>query len=1174
MARSIAPLTPSDPRRLGRYWLAGRLGAGGQGVVYEGYGEAGERVAIKVPRYDSAESRAGLAKEAAAAQRVASFCTAKVIEAQVDSAPLYIVSEFVPGPSLRRVVAESGSYEKDALRRLAIGVATALTAIHQGGIVHRDLKPDNIIMGPDGPRLIDFGVAREVGPTTSGPIMGTPGYMPPEVFSGRGASEASDLWAWAMVVLFAARGKDVIEAEDPAAVIGRVMEFEPDVCGLPEPLDALVAAALARDPTERPAAGEVLLRLLGHGGQAPLRRGDDLLERGLTQAGVLTGRPEPDLGAIAEELYGELTEAERATAPEVFLRMIDGDELRPVGRDELPDSQAVDAMLTVFGAAGLVTRSGAAYELATPGLLHAWPRLRDWVAGNREGLPVHRRLAEAAVLWSEHGRRPADLMHGSALDRTLQWAATANKDLTLGGREREFLDEAVSLARTRARRRRLVAAALAVLLVVALGGLGTAEYLRRESSRQRDDALARELALRAADLRQSDPQVAKLLSVAGWRLSSELPETRGALYDSLSQTATSVFLDPDYTAATVQNLSQDGRVLVSVDGGTARIWDVTGQRRIGVLSGVGADVSQAALAPDGHTLALLDHEGVRLWDTRTGRPLGAPIARQGRRSGGGTLSFDGSGRYLAIPWGAKALPEWWDVAKRKQLTAPSGAALNAISRDGRFGYVVKGYNAELWDLRRGKRTPIPPERDKGVINQTTFSDDGKMMMTTELVNSRETSRIRMFEVSSGEGVMGQEGGVGPGGGVGPEAGFVFGDAFIANWGDRERLTLQRRSTFDTVFGEALPAFFDTVYSQALPAFVGGLRFDLADRAVRYLDEHGAVHTEDVSMVFDRPIGGGSEGGDVRLAPSTRVLAAIGEDRIEVRDAVTGRALMKPVSRSGGGATAFSPDGRRLALAADDTVHIVDLTGYKVAARLKLGGGVEQGAQALAFSPDGRTLAVSRYGEHGRVELWDLERGSRRAETGTGAKALAFRPDGRLLVTGNPLQLIDPEKGVIRPPEQGTGQLAGAFAYSPDGRQVAFSGPGRLTLWDGDVRTRIAEFPAVPGSEVTRLAWSPDGRMIATYEKGLRVRLWDVPSRRPLGVVFDGKQAADGADGGWVAFSADGTKLHTVAPDGTIRVFEVDERHVAATLCVRAGRTLTASEWSRHLPGIEPFTMCP
>ncbi|MFI9848705.1 protein kinase, partial [Nonomuraea sp. NPDC051941] len=114
----MVPLTSSDPHRLGRYWLVGRLGAGGQGVVYEAYGERGERVAIKVPRSESAQARARLAKEASAAQRVASFCTAKVIEAQVEAAPLYIVSEYVAGLSLRQVVAESGPYEGDRLRRL------------------------------------------------------------------------------------------------------------------------------------------------------------------------------------------------------------------------------------------------------------------------------------------------------------------------------------------------------------------------------------------------------------------------------------------------------------------------------------------------------------------------------------------------------------------------------------------------------------------------------------------------------------------------------------------------------------------------------------------------------------------------------------------------------------------------------------------------------------------------------------------------------------------------------------------------------------------------------------------------------------------------------------------------------------------------------------------------
>ncbi|MDP4506526.1 serine/threonine-protein kinase [Nonomuraea turcica] len=1148
----MVPLTSSDPHRLGRYWLVGRLGAGGQGVVYEAYGEPGERVAIKVPRSEGAEARARLAKEASAAERVASFCTAKVIEAQVEAAPLYIVSEYVPGLSLRQVVAESGSYEGDRLRRLAVGVATALTAIHQAGIVHRDLKPDNIILGPDGPRVIDFGVAREVGPTTSGPIMGTPNYMSPEVFDGRAVTEAADLWAWGLVVLFAARGRDAIEHGDPMAVIGRLLGFKPDVAGLPEPLGSLVAAALSRNAADRPTAKEVLLRLLDDTVAGDAAE-EDPLARGGTLAGTLKGRAEPDLGAIAEELYAELTETERASVPEVFLRMIDGDALRPVDRDELPEPPAVDALLDVFAAAGIVTRTGTAYALAMPGLLRAWPRLGEWVAGNSAGLPVHRRLVDAAAEWESHGRRPGDLMHGSALDRTLHWAAAERKDLTLARREREYLDAASRQARRQSRRRNLVAAALAVLLVAALGGFGSAEYLRRESNRQRDNALAQALALRAADLRKSDPQAAMLLSVAGWRLSPGLPEARGALYDSLSQSTTSVFADPDYTADTVQALGQDGRTLVSVSDGTARIWDLPGKRRIGTLSGVGTGVAQAALAPDGRTLALLDGKAARLWDTRTGRPLGGPIPLGKGHKWGADLEFDKSGRYLAIP--GQVLQEWWDVTTRKRLTAPSGAAVKAISGDGRHGFVADDTREELWDLRSDKKTRIPRFPDGAVIDDIAFSDDGRALVTLETLASGEQSRLRLFELPTAGETMGEESD------RATNVAFAFGDAFIATWGGGSMLRLQRRSGFATV------------YERAMPDFVAQLGFDLAGRAVRYLNDRGVVYTEDVSMAFDRPIAAG-DGASVALDPSARVLTEVNMDTIDVWDTATGRPLIAPVGWSGtGAATAFDAGGRRLALAGGDKVSIVDLAGREVSARLKLTGNGRKGARALAFSPDGRTLAVSREDESGRVELWDLERGTARTTSGRSAGYLAFRPDGRLLMTGDPFQLIDPATGATRPLAPGTGQLDGPFSVSPDGRQVVFAGPDRLTLWDGDVRARIAQFSAVPGSEATMLAWSPDGRTIASYEKGMRVRLWDVPTRQPLGIVFDGKQRLDEVGDGWVAFSADGTKLHTAALDGTVRVHDVDERHVAATVCARAGRTLTAAEWSRHLPGVEPFTLC-
>jgi WD40 repeat protein len=761
------------------------------------------------------------------------------------------------------------------------------------------------------------------------------------------------------------------------------------------------------------------------------------------------------------------------------------------------------------------------------------------VAGNREGLPVHRRLADAAAEWDGHGRKPADLMHGSALDRTLHRAAAERKDLTLARREREYLDAASRQARRQSRRRNLVAAALAVLLMAALGGFGSAEYLRRESNSQRDNALAQALALRAADLRLSDPQAAMLLSVAGWRLSPGLPEVRGALYDSLSQSTTSAFADPDYTADTMQALGQDGRTLVSVSGGTARIWDVPGKRRIGTLTGVGTDVLQAALAPDGRTLALLDGKAVRLWDTRTGRPLGAPIPRRTGEQWRAELEFDKSGHHLAIP--GKILQEWWDVATRERLTTPSGAAINAISRDGRYGYAVKGTMAELWDLHSGEKTRLRHRPDDGVINDVALSDDGRSVTTVAILPSGEQSMMGLFKVPSGEEMMGHKDE------LATDVAFAFGDQFIAAWAGQSTLRLVRRSDLTTV------------YERAMPDFVAQLRFDLAGRAVRYLNDRGVVYTEDVAMVFDRPITSG-DGLSVRLDPSARVLTEVGGDRIYVTDTATGRPLIAPVGWSGtGAATAFSADGRRLALAGGDKITIVDLARREVSARLKLTGNGGQGAQALAFSPDGRTLAMSRAGEPGRVELWDLERRSVRATTGRGAGYVAFRPDGRLLMTGDPFQLIDPATGATRPPAPGTGKLDGPFAFSPDGRQVAFAGPDRLTLWDGDVRTRIAQFSAVPGSAAAVLAWSPEGRTIASYERGMRVRLWDVPSRQPLGIVFDGKQRLDEVGDGWVAFSADGTKLHTAALDGTV--------------CARAGRTLTAAEWSRHLPGVEPFTLC-
>ncbi|WP_162795276.1 serine/threonine-protein kinase, partial [Nonomuraea lactucae] len=268
-----APYAHHDPLRLGGYWLGRQLGAGGQGVVYEGYGVGGDRVAVKLLRLDrgeSAQARARFAKEVAAAAKVAPFCTARLITAELGADRPYIVSEYVDGPSLHRAVREGGPFGAVRLHDLATGVATALTAIHRAGVVHRDLKPENVVLGPDGPRVIDFGIARVDGATVTEdgvfPI-GTPAYMAPERIRGERAGPAADVWAWGAVVLFAATGAPPFLADSAVATYNLILTRRPDVSALDGTLRRLVDAAMSDDPRDRPQGRALLASLIGGAGE-------------------------------------------------------------------------------------------------------------------------------------------------------------------------------------------------------------------------------------------------------------------------------------------------------------------------------------------------------------------------------------------------------------------------------------------------------------------------------------------------------------------------------------------------------------------------------------------------------------------------------------------------------------------------------------------------------------------------------------------------------------------------------------------------------------------------------------------------------------------------------------------------------------------------------------------
>ncbi|RVX38490.1 serine/threonine protein kinase [Nonomuraea polychroma] len=260
----VEPLREGDPAAVGPYRLLGRLGAGGQGVVYLGQGPGGRAVAVKVLREGLADER--FAKEIDAARRVEPFCIAQVLDASLSGRP-YIVTEYVEGPSLQ----QAGRHVGADLQRLAVATATALTAIHQAGIVHRDFKPANVLLGQGGPRVIDFGIARSVGAglTATSSIVGTPAYMAPEQLAGERIGPAVDVFAWASVIVFAATGTPPFGEDSLPAVINRILHNEPQLGDLPQPLRGIVLRCLAKDPARRPAMRDVLLQLLG--GQAPER---------------------------------------------------------------------------------------------------------------------------------------------------------------------------------------------------------------------------------------------------------------------------------------------------------------------------------------------------------------------------------------------------------------------------------------------------------------------------------------------------------------------------------------------------------------------------------------------------------------------------------------------------------------------------------------------------------------------------------------------------------------------------------------------------------------------------------------------------------------------------------------------------------------------------------------
>jgi len=265
----MLPLGADDPRVIGEFRLHARLGAGGMGRVYLASSPGGRAVAVKVVHPHLARDAAFLdrfRRELAAAQAVNGGYAAPVVAVGPDDDPPWLATAYVAGPSLEEAVTETGPLPPDAVLKLAAGLAEALRDIHDAGLVHRDLKPANVLLAEDGPRVIDFGIARALGGTVltaAGSVLGTPSFMSPEQAQGEPTGPASDVFSLGAVVYFAATGTGPFGSGNPAVMLYRIVHAEPDLDRLPTELRDLAAACLAKDPERRPAPAELAFAPLG-----------------------------------------------------------------------------------------------------------------------------------------------------------------------------------------------------------------------------------------------------------------------------------------------------------------------------------------------------------------------------------------------------------------------------------------------------------------------------------------------------------------------------------------------------------------------------------------------------------------------------------------------------------------------------------------------------------------------------------------------------------------------------------------------------------------------------------------------------------------------------------------------------------------------------------------------
>ncbi|MFG2826364.1 AAA family ATPase [Streptomyces sp. NPDC048434] len=970
----------------------------------------------------------------------------------------------------------------------------------------------------------------------------------------------------------------------PAKAVG--LELEPGLAEL------IVREVSADGPGGTHDAG--VLPLLSHALLATWqrRKAGRLTLAGYRAAGGIQGA----VAATAERAWTGLDPTARTAARLLLLRLVRlGEDTQATRRrgtrrqlaEESTDPGKTEESLEALVHARLVTLDADAVEITHEALLHAWPRLRDWIDEDRNGNLLRQRLEEDGRAWEGSHRDTSLLYRGSRLEQARTWAQSAG-DTFLTRSAVEFLAASVRLRRRTVWISRGAVAALVVMAMLAVGSAVVAwqqrddtvfEQVLAETDRAQytDPSLSAQLDLVAHGLRPDDEGANnRLISIVNAPLATPLLGHTGAVY--------------------LTSFSPNGRILATASyDRTVRLWDVRDPKRpkpLGKpLTGHSSWVSTAVFSPDGHTLASASDDGtIRLWDVRDpSHPhlLGAPLT--GHAGTVYLLAFSPDGHTLASADEDHTV-RLWDIRdphrpkERGALTGPTAAVRSvALSPDGRTLAAGGDDNKiRLWDLadrRHPKRIDRVLTGHSGTVHSVAFSPDGHTLASGSADNT-----IRLWDVAAprhaaplGAPLTGHTGPLwsvafSPDGNM-LAAGSADSTASLWNVSD---------PAYPSQVGEPLAGGSGEMYAVGFSPDGRTLATGSGDSKVRLW----SIPTADMI------------GRSGAFRPDGRVLATAARDgRIRlwnVQHSDRPRSLSKPFMHADAGdrSLAFSPDGRTLAvLTANRAVYLWNVTdparpvpyGRPVTLRTRF-----MGPRALAFSPDGRTLATA-YSDR-TIQLWNVGDPSHVARLGaplTGHKgyinSLVFSPDGRTLASGSADSTVrlwktaDPRHvSPLGAPLTGHLGPVNALVYSPDGRTLASgSDDDTVRLWNtADPRkaTRLGSPLTGHTEAVVSLTFSKDGRTLASGGSDTTVRFWRVadPSKAaPIGQ----STSPNAKTGNFLSFSPKNHMLGVSSGAGTVRLWNLDADEAIQRICSTTRGVLTPEKWREYLPHLSYAPPC-